>query len=84
MGNWTSKFVNGNPAAFATPFIPATSNIVSEDERQKWKLYDYVIVGGGTFYDYVARIVIQTGTFQALLFASSQHDCQRTPTPLSC
>ena len=75
--------MNGNPAAFATPFIPATSNIVSEDERQKWKSYDYVVVGGGTFYDDIVRFGIQTGTIQAQQVASLQHGCPRTPTPLS-
>ncbi|KAM5537420.1 hypothetical protein V8D89_008939 [Ganoderma adspersum] len=53
MGNWTSKFMNGNPAAFATPFIPRASNTVSKNERQRWKLYDYVVVGGGTFCDHI-------------------------------
>ncbi|PIL25989.1 hypothetical protein GSI_11743 [Ganoderma sinense ZZ0214-1] len=48
MGNWTSKYIDGNPAAFATPFVPGPSSIVSDSERKTWKSYDYVIVGGGT------------------------------------
>lgn len=85
MGSWSSKVVNSSPAAFATPFIPKPSNIVSERDRQTWKSYDYVVVGGGASCHYsVGFRTYGVGTMQALPVASSRHDCPRIPIPLSC
>ncbi|KAI0632955.1 GMC oxidoreductase [Trametes polyzona] len=48
MGQTSSKFLVYDPASFATPYTPSPSNVVSEEEKAKWRSYDYVIVGGGS------------------------------------
>lgn len=53
MGHKSSKLDN-HPSSFATAFTPAESNLVTEEERVKWKSYDYVIVGGGMRYQLLA------------------------------
>ena len=46
MGLSASKFIT-DPSTFATPHVPGTSNLVTDEEREHWKSFDYVIVGGG-------------------------------------
>ncbi|TFK92473.1 GMC oxidoreductase [Polyporus arcularius HHB13444] len=47
MGHSASK-LHTDPSAYATPFVPELTSIVSDDMKSKWRSYDYVIVGGGT------------------------------------
>ncbi|KAI0369253.1 GMC oxidoreductase [Pilatotrama ljubarskyi] len=47
MGHASSRTFLSTPSSFATPYNPASSSLVNEDEISGWASYDYVVVGGG-------------------------------------
>ncbi|KAJ8482011.1 hypothetical protein ONZ51_g5631 [Trametes cubensis] len=46
MGHTTSQPLALHPSSFATPYTPTTAGFVVDHEQQKWRSYDYVVIGG--------------------------------------
>lgn len=47
MGHTSSKYLVNDPSSFATLYNASASSLVVDDDKTRWRTYDYVIVGGG-------------------------------------